>query len=60
MEKNGELTEALRAIKNVTDNTSWFRETPNYWASASLPLTYALGCIEVVSKMSGKARYSPG
>jgi len=42
-ENNGELTEAVKAIKNVMDNTSWFRGTPHYWASESLPLAYAVG-----------------
>ena len=60
MEKKGELREALKAIKNVAGNTSWFRDTPHYWASASLPLAYAVACIEVVSSMSGKAGQSPG
>ena len=55
MEKNGELTEGLKAIKNIADDTSWFRDTPYYWAEASLPLAYAVACVEVVSKMSGKA-----
>ena len=55
MEENGELTEALRSIKNVMDNTSWFRDTPHYWAEASLPLAYAVACVEVVSKSSEKA-----
>ena len=36
--------------------TSWFRGTPHYWASASLPLAYAVACVEVVSKSSEKAR----
>ncbi|HUW45108.1 MAG TPA: hypothetical protein VMW50_04850 [Dehalococcoidia bacterium] len=56
MDKNGEITEALKAIKNVADNTSWFRDTPHYWASASLPLAYAVACVEVVSESSEKAR----
>lgn len=43
-------------MKNVTDNTSWFRGTPHYWAEASLPLAYAVACVEVVSKSSEKAR----
>lgn len=38
------------------DNTSWFRDTPHYWAEASLPLAYAVACVEVVSKSSEKAR----
>jgi len=60
MEKNGELTEGLKAIKNIVDDTSWFRDTPHYWAEASLHLAYAVACVEVVSEMSGKASYSPG
>lgn len=55
MEKNGELTEAVKAIKNVADDTSWFRGTPYYWAEASLPFAYALACVEVVSESSEKA-----
>ena len=55
MDNNGDLTEALKAIKNITDNTSWFRDHPHRWAQASLPLGYALACVEVVSKMSEKA-----
>ena len=50
MERRGELTEALKAIKNVADDESWFRDTPHYWAKASLPLAYAGVCVEVVSK----------
>lgn len=38
------------------DDTSWFRDTPHYWAKASLPLAYAVACVEVVSKSSEKAR----
>ena len=56
MEKNGDLTEALKATKNVADDTSWFRDTPHYWAEASLPLAYAVACVEVVSKSSERAR----
>ena len=56
MEKNRELTEASKAIRNVTDNTSWFRDTPHYWAEAWLPLAYAVACVEVVCKSSDKAR----
>jgi hypothetical protein len=60
MEKDDELTEALKAIKDGAENNSWFRDTPHYWADASLPLAYAVACVEVVSKISGKAGYSPG
>ena len=55
MGENGELTENLKAMENVADNTSWFRDTPHYWAEASLPLAYALACVEVVYKSSEKA-----
>lgn len=46
----------MKAIKNIVDDTSWFRGTPYYWAEASLPFAYALACVEVVSKSSEKAR----
>jgi hypothetical protein len=55
VKKNGELAEGRRSIKNVGDDTSWFRGTPYYWAEASLPFAYALACIEVVSESSDKA-----
>ena len=58
MEKKGELTEALKAIENVADDTSWFRDTPHRWASASLPLAYAVACVEVVSKSSESELHS--
>jgi hypothetical protein len=60
METGGELTEAPKAIKNIARDASWFRDAPHYWAEASLPLAYAVACVEVVSEMSGKAGYSPG
>jgi hypothetical protein len=43
-------------IKNITDDTSWFRDTPHYWAEAWLPLAYAVACVEVVCESSEKAR----
>ncbi|MGA2670500.1 MAG: hypothetical protein ABSF21_03665 [Dehalococcoidia bacterium] len=55
MRKKGELRVAAKGIKDAGVNTSWFRGTPYYWAEASLPFAYALACVEVVSKMSGKA-----
>jgi hypothetical protein len=55
VEKNDELTEALKATKNVANNTSWFRGTPHYWAEASLPLAYAIACVEVLYRSSEKA-----
>jgi len=60
MAKNGELTEALKAMKDVADNTSWFRGTSHCCARASLPIACAMSFVKVVSKMSGKARYSHG
>jgi len=55
IEKNGDLPEAIKAMKNEGDNTSWFRGTAYYWAEASLPFAYALACVEVVCKSSEKA-----
>lgn len=43
-------------MKNVEGNTSWFRDTPHRWSSASLPLAYAVACVEVVCERSEKAR----
>lgn len=60
MEYTKQLTQTMNEIKTVAHNDSWFRGTPYYWAEASLPFAYALACVEVVSKMSGKAGYSLG
>jgi len=38
------------------NGTSWFRDNPHYWAEASLPLAYAVACVEVVFESSEKAR----
>jgi hypothetical protein len=56
MEKKGELMETLKDINNIAQNNSWFRDTPHYWAEASLPLSYAVVCVEVVCRSSEKAR----
>ena len=55
-EKNGDLTVAIVSIKNVMGNTSWFRDTPHYWAEGSLPLAYAVACVEIVCESSEEAR----
>ncbi len=55
VEKNGEL-DGLKSIKNTTGDWSWFRDTPHYWAEASLPLAYAVACVEVVFRSSEKVR----
>jgi hypothetical protein len=47
--------ESLKGTKNIANSDSWFRDTPHYWAEASLPLAYAVACVEVVSKSSEKA-----
>ena len=56
MEHDSDLEEGVRAIRSVADNKSWFREAPHYWAEASLPLAYAVACVEVVCRSSEKAR----
>lgn len=56
MEKQDESMESLKGTKNIANNGSWFRNSPHYWAEASLPLAYAVACVEVVSKSSEKAR----
>ena len=60
MGHSNQLTQGMNKIKTAANNGSWFRDTPHYWAEASLHLAYAVACVEVVSKMSGKAGYSPG
>ena len=57
MEKNGELMEALNAIKNVAKNNSWFRGTPHRWASASLPLAYAVRVLKSCLKVRRRLGY---
>jgi len=54
MENNGELTEGLKAMKNVAESDSWFRGSPHRWPSASLPFAYAVACVEVVARSSEK------
>ena len=56
MEHSNELTQGLNEIKTVANEGSWFRDTPHYWADASLPFAYATACVEVVSENSEKAR----
>jgi hypothetical protein len=60
VDRKDKLTESLRAIDYVEGNTSWFRDTPHYWAEGSLPLAYAVMCVEVISKVSGEAGCSSG
>ena len=55
-EKKGELTEGVKGMKNTVDDASWFRNTPHYWIEASLPLAYAVACVEVVCQSSERAR----
>lgn len=43
-------------FKRIIDSDSWFRGHPYRWAQASLPLAYAVACVEVVCKKSEKAR----
>jgi len=47
---------SLKGAKNIANSDSWFRETPHYWAEASLPLAYAVACVEVVCENSETAR----
>ena len=51
MEKNNDLVKSIEAIQGIAKNTSWFRDSPHRWPSASLPLAYAVACVEVVSKI---------
>ena len=49
-----QLTQALIDVKTAANNDSWFRDAPHRWASASLPLAYAIACVEVTAKSSEK------
>ena len=42
-------------MRSTMGHASWFRDTPHYWAETSLPLAYAVACVEVVCKSSEKA-----
>ena len=55
MENNKDLEQSLKVIKRVADNPSWFGEYAHRWPQASLPLAYAMTCVEVVSKQSERA-----
>ena len=43
-------------MKSAAADASWFRDTPHYWAEASLPLAYAVACVEAVCKRPEKVR----
>ena len=47
---------SFKGTNNVANSDSWFGDTPHYWAEASLPLAYAVACVEVVCKNSEKGR----
>ena len=44
--ENGEA-----AIRRLISGPSWFRDTPHYWAKASLPLAYAVGVLKLFLKV---------
>ena len=56
MKENRALREVLKDMNNKEGDQSWFGDTPHYWAEASLPLAYAVACVEVVCESSEKAR----
>jgi len=56
VERMDKLGGSLRGIGNVEANRLWFRDSPHYWAEASLPLAYAVASVEVVCQSSEKAR----
>ena len=55
MPKDEEPGTGAEVISNVPGDSSWFRGSPHYWAEASLPLAYAVACVEVVCQSSEKA-----
>ena len=54
MEENRESERGVKPARNQANSKSWFRDTPHYWAEASLPLAYAVACVEVACKNSEK------
>ena len=42
-------------MKKVGVVSSWFTDSPHYWAEASLPLAYAVACVEVACQGSERA-----
>ena len=56
MEEKISPAEVLAAISGDATSTRWFRDTPHRWATASLPLAYAVACIEEVCRKSDVAR----
>jgi hypothetical protein len=55
MDNKNDFTKSIKDTKNVAIKTSWFRDIPYHWATASLPLAYAVACVEVVAQSSVKA-----
>jgi hypothetical protein len=55
METNYQLEQGINAVKQIADNPSWFRSDPHRWMQSSLPLAYAVACVEVISKKSEKS-----
>jgi len=53
VKKSGELA---KDTKHIVNENSWFQENPHYWPEASLPLAYAVACVEVVCRNSEKVR----
>ena len=55
MDRNDDLARNPDVIKSVADNASWFNEHAYRWPSASLPIAYAMACVEVAIEKSEKA-----
>ena len=56
MENKRDSKSATKAGNHTRDDACWFRDTPHYWAEASLPLAYAVACVEVVSRRPEEGR----
>jgi hypothetical protein len=55
VEEENIVRRCMRSSSKGIEDGSWFRGTPHYWAEASLPLAYAVACVEVVCQRSEKA-----
>ncbi|MBE0431467.1 MAG: hypothetical protein IBX67_06540 [Dehalococcoidia bacterium] len=55
MKRQGDVRETRKGVGIGGVDGSWFRDSPHYWAEASLPLASAVVCVEVVCHHSEKA-----
>ena len=52
MKNEYEWAQSVKDIQKAANDISWFRDSPNLWPSAALPLAYAVACVKMVSSNS--------